>query len=152
MRSGVVVHQEEPRSHCITVGSDKFKDFILIYRGLCVLLGICLPRPPLAPPTNWPCWMILLGSMTFSTASSDFTMSWSTGHQWRTLPILVVYGQMPIKLYGAGQWAQGLLQDTGPSVHPFVGLWQCLSCSSRIKEQILTLLRVRGTLVRYNPD
>lgn len=67
------------------------------------------------------------------------------------LPILVVYGQMPIKLYGAGQCAQGLLQDTGPSVHPFVGLWQCLSSSSYIKEQILTLLRVRGTLVHYNP-
>ncbi len=56
MRQGIIVHQEEPRTHCISVGSDKgSKDFIPIPNGsqglacrcLCVPPWIDLPRPPL---------------------------------------------------------------------------------------------------------
>ncbi len=55
MRLGIAVHQEEPRTHCTSIGSDNgSKDFIpipngscLACRGLCIPPWICLPRPSL---------------------------------------------------------------------------------------------------------
>lgn len=90
------------RSHCITVGSDnKFKDFILIYRGLCVLNDFA-------------------GSMTFSTASSDPMKSWSTGRWWRTWHFWWSMANCQIKLYGA--WAVSTVSTTlGPQSTPLEG-------------------------------
>ncbi len=82
---------------------------------------------------------------------------WTCSHLWKAQGASGgpensgVQWQMSIDLHGAGQWAQGLLEDVGPSVHPqeicfwlsgqrhshqwpagghFVGLWYCSSCSS----------------------
>ncbi len=54
-QSYIAMHQEEPRTHCTSIGSDNgSKDFIpipngscLACRGLCVPPWICLPRPSL---------------------------------------------------------------------------------------------------------
>ncbi len=102
------------------------------------------------------------GGAAFSMDSKPFFIchmcsGWTCSHLWKELgasgrPANSGFQwQTPTELHGDGQWAQGPLEDVGPSGHPhevgfrlfgqwqshqlpagghFVGLWQCSSCSS----------------------
>ena len=82
MRPGIVVHQEEPRTYCTSVGSDHgFKDFIPIPNGsqTAVLqpVEVCSSLHGYASPDHhWPTTKPVMlndvaGSIAFSLASPD---------------------------------------------------------------------------------
>lgn len=118
----IVVHHEEPRTHCTSVGSDSGpKNFILIPNGSqgaisCSLYGYTSPDHPWRT-TKSIMLNNLTGSITFFTSSLDRFTS-VTCAQDGFAPICEVQGtsggsanssilwQMPVGFHAAGQWAQ----------------------------------------------
>ena len=112
MWPGIVLHQEEPRSHCTSARSDSHsEDFILVplYSSLWHG-GLCHPPRVTAKP-------VMLYDVTvikmFTTASPLWNFDachmcsvWTCSHLWRERG---ANGE-----HGTGVWAQVLLEDAGP--------------------------------------
>ncbi len=97
---GIVMHQEEPRTHCASVGSDNgSKDFIpipngrsgchcLACRGLCIPPWICLPRPSLTHQQTGHTERCYMQHNVFHGFSRPFHVchmcsGWTCSHLWK---------------------------------------------------------------------
>ena len=138
MRPGTVLHQEEPMTHCISIMSENHSEvFILVpysSEGAADYdMEVCVTLQRYASPDHrWPTdnlvmlddvtgnmvTIILPGSSLSHVLSVNLLSSVKrTGAGGRPADSGDLW-PMPVKLLGAGLWAQVPLEDVGPSCHP----------------------------------